>query len=148
MAKVEFYEKPGCAGNARQKALLAEFGHEVHARNLLAGPWTPETLRPFFGAKPVAEWFNRASPRVKSGEIDPDALGPEEALAAMVADPLLIRRPLMRVGDRCEAGFDQDLVAAWIGLPSRPHGVGEACMRPTAGCSSAQGADAKRNAGP
>jgi nitrogenase-associated protein len=130
MAKVDFYEKPGCAGNARQKALLAEFGHEVRSQSLLAAPWTPATLRPYFGARPVREWFNRAAPRVKSGEINPDSIAPEAALAAMIADPLLIRRPLMKVGDRCEAGFDQDLVAAWIGLPSRQHGVSEACVRP------------------
>lgn len=141
MAKVDFYEKPGCAGNARQKALLVEFGHEVRAQSLLAAPWTSATLRPYFGARPVCEWFNRAAPRVKSGEIDPDTIGPEAALAAMIADPLLIRRPLMKVGDRCEAGFDHDLVAAWIGLPSRQHGVSEACVRPLSahGCAGTPG---------
>jgi hypothetical protein len=35
---------------------------------------------------------------------------------ALVADPILIRRPLLQVEDRREAGFDQALVDAWIGL--------------------------------
>ena len=65
MAKVVFYEKPGCGGNARQKALLRQSGHELDVRDLLSAPWTGETLRSFFGARPVAEWFNGASPRVK-----------------------------------------------------------------------------------
>ena len=41
MAKVIFYEKPGCANNAKQKALLAAAGHEVEARNLLTEPEMP-----------------------------------------------------------------------------------------------------------
>ena len=40
MAHIIFYEKPGCGGNARQKAILQAAGHEVEAKNLLAEPWT------------------------------------------------------------------------------------------------------------
>lgn len=36
----------------------------------------------------------------------------------MVQNPLLIRRPLMQVGDRREVGFDSETVEAWIGLHS------------------------------
>jgi nitrogenase-associated protein len=133
MAKVIFYEKPGCGGNARQKALLVSSGHELEVRNLLAEPWTAERLRAFFGSRPVAEWFNGSAPRVKSGEIDPGALTPETALALMVADPILIRRPLMQVGDRREAGFDADLVDAWIGLRPTETPVTDACPKAAAG---------------
>ncbi|MGO3927725.1 ArsC/Spx/MgsR family protein [Rhodopseudomonas pseudopalustris] len=116
MAKVVFYEKPGCVGNARQKALLIASGHELEVRNLLSETWTPETLRPFFGSKPIPEWFNASSPKVKAGAIDLAALTENSALAMMIEDPLLIRRPLMQAGDRRESGFDQTLVDAWIGL--------------------------------
>ena len=74
MATLTFYEKPGCQGNARQKALLRAAGHQLHVRNLLTEPWTPERLRQFFGALPVAQWFNRNAPAVKSGEVNPDAM--------------------------------------------------------------------------
>ena len=114
--RIPFWEKPGCSGNARQKALLAAAGHIVAPRSLLAEPWTAQRLRAFFGARPVCERFNRASPRVKSGEVRPDALAEDDALALMLADRLLIRRPLMQVGERCEAGFDMELVDGWIGL--------------------------------
>ena len=65
MAHVVFYEKPGCGGNTRQKQALSDSGHVVEARSLLSHPWTAEELRGFFGARPVAEWFNRAHPKVK-----------------------------------------------------------------------------------
>lgn len=34
----------------------------------------------------------------------------------MLQDPLLIRRPLLEVGDRREVGFEVDKIDAWIGL--------------------------------
>ena len=129
MAKVVFYEKPGCANNARQKALLTASGHELDVRNLLTEAWTAPALQRFFGSKPVTAWFNPASPRVKSGEIRPDAVSGPEALALMIADPVLIRRPLMQVGDRCESGFDSDAVDKWIGLQPRATLVGDQCVR-------------------
>jgi nitrogenase-associated protein len=116
MATVVFYEKPGCANNARQKRLLAEAGHELIVRNLLETSWTAGELRAFFGARPVAEWFNRAAPRVKSGEVVPETLDEAQALALMLQEPLLIRRPLLQVGERREAGFETERIAAWIGL--------------------------------
>ncbi|MGE5261555.1 MAG: ArsC/Spx/MgsR family protein [Actinomycetota bacterium] len=129
MARVIFYEKPGCGGNARQKALLIASGHELDVRNLLAEPWTASRLRPYFGSKPVRDWFNASSPRVKSGEIRPEALSEEAALALMVADPLLIRHPLMQVGARREAGFDQAVVDAWISLAPTPSPVTDTCLK-------------------
>ncbi len=129
MAHVIFYEKPGCGGNARQKALLTASGHEVEARSLLAERWSAQELRSYFGERPVEQWFNQASPRVKSGEVDPSALSEAEALALMLADPLLIRRPLLRVGARREVGFDQQVVDAWIGLNGGKPEVTESCIR-------------------
>lgn len=116
MANIIFYEKTGCASNAKQKALLLASGHQVDARDLLREPWSVSSLRPYFGAKPVREWFNVASPRVKSGEVNPDSISPQEAMVLMIMDPGLIRRPLMRIGDHCEAGFDTASVRRWIGL--------------------------------
>jgi nitrogenase-associated protein len=132
MAKVVFWEKPGCANNARQKALLAASGHELDVRNLLTEAWTAPALQRFFGARPVAAWFNPASPRIKSGEIRPDGVSAPDALAMMLADPVLIRRPLMQVGDRCESGFDSDAVDTWIGLQPRAAPVGDQCIRTAA----------------
>jgi nitrogenase-associated protein len=127
MAKVIFYEKPGCSSNAQQKALLLASGHELDARDLLKEPWSASSLRPFFAAKPVREWFNAAAPRVKSGEVDPDAVNPQEAIVMMIMDPTLIRRPLMRVGDHCESGFDPVAVNRWIGLKPDAGPVTDRC---------------------
>lgn len=113
---VTFWEKPGCKGNARQKALLLASGYKLNVKSLPDEAWTAERLTGFFGAKPVAEWFNRSSPRVKSGEITPESLSEKEALALMVVDPLLIRRPLMEFdGKRC-SGFEPERMRGWIDI--------------------------------
>lgn len=106
MAAVLFYEKPGCINNTRQKKILLELGHEVSVRNLLTEPWSTDRLRVFFGQQPVAQWFNSSAPRIKSGEVQIQGLGESEALALMVEDPLLIRRPLIETEFGRMAGFD------------------------------------------
>lgn len=115
MATITFYEKPGCANNARQKRLLMDAGHELIVRNLLETRWEPQELRAFFGRRPVAEWFNRAAPGVKSGAVVPEALDEATALALMLDDPLLIRRPLMQAGEQRQAGFDAERLQEWLG---------------------------------
>jgi nitrogenase-associated protein len=114
LANVVFYEKPGCGTNARQKRMLEAAGHSVIARSLLAEPWTAERLHAFFAGMPVSSWFNSASPRVKSGEIDPGNLDVPAALALMLADPLLIRRPLLEALGKRRAGFENDLARALL----------------------------------
>lgn len=120
MTHILFYEKPGCGGNARQRAALEAAGHTLERRDLLTTPWTRESLLAFLAPLPVADWFNRSAPRIKSGELLPETLGQDEALALLLAQPLLIRRPLMqRVDDGSrQVGFDHAAVDAWVGLAS------------------------------
>ena len=122
-----FYEKPGCGGNARQRRTLAESGHTLDVRDLLSAPWTADSLGAFLDGLPPAAWFNRSAPKVKAGEIVPETLPAQAALALLLAEPLLIRRPLMQVGETRMVGWDEDKVAAWIGL--RAAGVGEGCPK-------------------
>jgi nitrogenase-associated protein len=106
MATIVFYQKPGCATNASQRRVLESAGHEVLVRDLLNEPWTLERLRAFFADLPVKDWFNKAAPAIKSGALDPGKLTADAALALLVANHLLIRRPLMEIGDRRIVGFD------------------------------------------
>lgn len=116
MACIIFWEKPGCKGNARQKEILRASGHELEVRDLLTEHWTAPQLASFFGSRPVAEWFNPTNPRVKSGEICPAMTTREKALELMLAEPLLIVRPLLQVGKERLAGFDVAQVHNWVGL--------------------------------
>jgi nitrogenase-associated protein len=127
MNTVVFYEKPGCKGNARQKALLEAAGFTLDVYSLLATPWTAASLRPFFGARAVPEWFNRTAPAIKRGDLNPDDLSEPEALSAMLADPLLIRRPLIEYGGKKVCGFDNFVQRDVLGLGAPATGF-EACQ--------------------
>jgi nitrogenase-associated protein len=127
VATITFHQKPGCKTNARQKQMLEAAGHAVVAKSLLTEPWTDERLRGFFGSTSIASWFNPAAPRIKSGEIDPAAFDASAALAILVGDPLLIRRPLVEAnGQRC-AGFDREPVTSLLGGAADPDA--ESCSR-------------------
>ena len=116
MITILFYEKPGCLTNAKQRRLLEAAGHQVIRRNLLAEPWSAGRLHEFFKDMPVSEWFNRASPRIKSGEIDPHQVTAAAAMSLLLKDPLLIKRPLIEIGPVRIAGFDPRRLQASIDL--------------------------------
>ena len=132
MSVVTFYEKTGCAGNAQQKALLIASGHEVKARDLRDARWSNTALLDFLAGMPIAQWFNRHAPAIVSGEIVPEELDEPTALALMRDNPLLIRRPLLKVGDERHVGFDPAAIDAWIGLREVPDEDLEACQRAAA----------------
>jgi nitrogenase-associated protein len=140
MTHLVFFEKPGCGGNARQRAALEAAGHTLERRNLLTAHWTSESLLAFLAPLPVPGWFNRAAPRVKSGEVQPDALDAEAALALLLQEPLLIRRPLMQRTDNRtrHVGFEAAAVDAWVGLGTKPASTRtlEGCASPTERCAS------------
>lgn len=129
MALVVFYEKPGCITNARQKRMLVASGHQLEVRDLLTTHWTPENLQLFLGELEVGAWFNRSAPAIKSGQIDPDRMDPRAALDLLCYDPLLIRRPLLSVGDQHRAGFVDAEIHDWIGLSDPQAEIGDTCAR-------------------
>lgn len=118
MAEVIFYGLAGCPANAKQKQQLTAAGHTLVERDIATADLTAADLRAFFGDREVDAWFNRRAAAVKSGTVKPAALAESTALAAMLADRELIRRPLIQVGDRREAGFDPTTLHGWIGLTS------------------------------
>jgi nitrogenase-associated protein len=139
MTHIVFYEKPGCGGNARQRTALVAAGHTLDRRNLLTAHWTPDKLLVFLAPLPVADWFNRAAPQVKSGEVRPETLDTGTALALLLQEPLLIRRPLMQRTDTDSrhVGFDTAAVDAWVGLGTNPASAStlEGCASPTERCA-------------
>jgi len=131
MADVIFYEKPGCISNTRQKQLLQNSGHSLTVRNLLYAPWTSSRLLAYFQNLPVSEWFNQSAPQITSGKLDPNAINKDEAIYRMLAEPILIRRPLMEVEGRKVVGFDADFIDELIGLDKAENIEGdlESCSR-------------------
>lgn len=136
MARIVFYEKPGCGGNAKQRAWLEANGHALEVRDLGSWPWTRDSLLAFLGPLPVADWFNRAARRVRSSEIVPERLDADTALALLLEEPLLIRRPLMVLEDGSHlVGFDETMLDAQLGRRSAARPPREGCAHPATPCT-------------
>jgi nitrogenase-associated protein len=122
MATIQFFGKPNCVNNNKQKSLLQAAGHTVQDNDILSQDWKPDQLRDYFGHAPIAEWFNMMAPVIKSKDFSIDNLSAAQALEAMVENPLLIRRPLMDLDGRKVCGFRFEEIDEIIGLsPAAGH---------------------------
>jgi len=108
MPKITFYVKPGETGELSYKKTLADEGYDIEVRDIDEEIWTSALLRPFFGVKPVAEWFDPQAPKILSGAIDPQKMNAQGALVAMSADFGLIRTPLVKCAGRCAADLSEE----------------------------------------
>lgn len=136
MAHIVFYEKPGCGGNARQRAWLEGNGHVLEVRDLGSWPWTRESLLAFLAPLPVADWFNRAARRVRSNEVVPERLDADAALSLLLEEPLLIRRPLMLLSDGTHlVGFDEAMLREQLGSSAAARPPREGCAHPATPCA-------------
>ncbi len=120
MATILFYEKPGCINNEKQKKLLRASGHTVEEVDILNVAINADELLLFFGEMSVWKWFNRAAPSVKSGDVVPENISADQAIPMMLADRLLIRRPLMIIDGKRYCGFDIPVIDRTIGLCASP----------------------------
>lgn len=116
MTEIIFFEKPGCINNTKQKKILTNAGHTLVAMNILIYDWNKDTLLNYFSSLPISKWFNQSAPDIKSGKIDAVNISQEQALNLMIEDPILIRRPLMKINGQYKAGFDYDELDQLIGL--------------------------------
>ena len=116
MKLVIFYEKPGCATNTKQKKSLQGAGCMLIVKNLLEHGMEASELLSYLEKRSVAEWFNPNAPAVKKGELDPQGFTEEEALALLLRDPILIRRPLLSVEGRRMCGFDKQKIEGILGV--------------------------------
>ncbi|RKD89681.1 nitrogenase-associated protein [Mangrovibacterium diazotrophicum] len=121
MATIVFFEKTGCINNTKQKKILDLAGHYVQAVNLLKHPWTENELLSFFDQLEVKDWFNRNAPAITAGDVVPEDFDRESAIKALLKEPILIRRPLMVIGENRLVGFNPEELDHLIGIKAVKH---------------------------
>lgn len=104
--KVIFYEKPGCMGNAKQKKLLQSNNVAFEVRSILDTKWDKKTLESFFENLNIYDITNQFAPKVKNNQINLDTTSKSEMIEMMIKDPILIKRPLLVIGEQKICGFD------------------------------------------
>ena len=115
MAEILFFEKPGCINNGKQKKILENAGNVLECLDILSYRWTKEELLPFVSGKEPDQIINSTAPVVKKGELVPSQLSFAEAVDLMIDDPILIKRPLIKVDGICVQGFEDARLNPYLG---------------------------------
>lgn len=86
-------------------------GVAISERDYFKEPFSEAELRELAALAPVETLFAKRSPALKQMDVNPDALAAEDLLRLMLQEPKLVRRPLIRCGDRIWAGGAPKIVA-------------------------------------
>lgn len=94
---IVIFHNPACGTSRNVVAMVRDAGHEPTVIEYLKAGWTREQLTELLaeaGAKP-RDWLRvKGSPAAELGLLDP-ATTDEALLIAMVADPILVERPIV-----------------------------------------------------
>lgn len=73
---------------------------EFNERDFFKNPFTRAGIEELLQGKPASEMFNFKSPSFKQLGLEPDTLSNDELIDLMMKEPRLVRRPVVRIGDR------------------------------------------------
>lgn len=96
-ATITIYHNPACATSRNTLAILRAAGYEPVVVEYLETGWTRETLTGLLAAmtmRPRDVLREKGTPAAELGLLDP-VVPDEEILAAMLAHPVLVNRPIV-----------------------------------------------------
>lgn len=79
----------------------------MEERDFFKDEFSEEELRELLGDTPPTDIFSWRSPSARTLKLDRGDVSPDELIHLMAEQPRLIRRPLIRTGDRLFAGTDK-----------------------------------------
>lgn len=89
-----------------------ELGAELDERDYAKAPLSAAELKDLFGEHEPRDFMNARSPAFKAMGLAGKSLSREQAVALMVKEPNLIKRPIVVAGKEMIAGFDRERLRA------------------------------------
>ena len=89
------------------RAWLHEKGVELEQRDFFQDRFSEDELRQLLQGRQSSEVFSWNSPSFKALGFASDSLNDQELLQLMLQEPRLIRRPLIKIGERLIVGVAQ-----------------------------------------
>ncbi|HEU0157526.1 MAG TPA: arsenate reductase (glutaredoxin) [Stellaceae bacterium] len=112
MTDVTIYHNPRCNTSRKTLALLRQKGVEPHIIEYLKTPPSAAELKKILGQlKLPASRLVRKKEAAAAG-IDPSALSEDQLIAALVAHPITIERPIVVSGGKAALGRPPEAVLA------------------------------------
>jgi arsenate reductase (glutaredoxin) len=107
-AKVKFLQKPSCTTCRKAKAFLEKRKVELESRDLGKDRLTIGELDALIGKRDYRRFLNTRNELYRSRKMGQNLPSREEALRLMVAEPNLIRRPVVVHGSDIVVGYDEE----------------------------------------
>jgi len=92
--------------------LRKDIGVDLDERDYAKAALSAAELKALFAGRDPRDFLNPRSPAFKAMGLASKSLTPNEALALMVKEPNLIKRPIVIAGKEMIAGFDRDRLRA------------------------------------
>ncbi len=115
--KITIYHNPRCSKSRQTLSLLRERGVEPEIVEYLKTPPSAATLDRILRQLELEprQLMRRREAPYRELALDRDELGRDELIAAMVAEPILIERPIVVCGDRAALGRPPENVLSLLG---------------------------------
>jgi arsenate reductase-like glutaredoxin family protein len=84
---------------------------QIQERDFFKNPLNPAEIENLLQGKPASEMFNFRSPSFKKLALDRDQLTDRHLMDLMLAEPRLIKRPVIRMGDNVYFGATSTVLA-------------------------------------
>lgn len=103
---VRIYHNPRCSKSRATLALLEENGHAPEVVEYLKTPPTEDELRQVLAALGLGprDVIRTGEAAYKDNNLADESLSDDQIIAAMVADPILIERPIVVSGGKAKIG--------------------------------------------
>lgn len=109
--------KAGCSTCQKAKQLLGEWQVPYTERDIFKHPLDAQELSALIQRAPLQDLFSHRSPSARSQGLDGNTQPPELLIEKMLAEPRLIRRPLLLAGDTVVIGCQPDQMREAIHAP-------------------------------
>jgi arsenate reductase (glutaredoxin) len=112
MKRVRFLYKSACTTCRDARAFLRNLGVELDERDYAKAPFTADELREIFKDRDARDYLNPRSPAYKALGLAGKSLTRDDAIALILRDSNLLKRPLLLAGKEVVTGFDRDRYAS------------------------------------
>lgn len=107
-ARIKFLQKPTCSTCRKAKAFLEKRKVELELRDLGKDRLSVEELDKLIGERDYRKFLNTRNELYRTRKMGQNPPSREEALRLMVAQPNLIRRPVVLRGSDVVLGYDEE----------------------------------------
>jgi Spx/MgsR family transcriptional regulator len=107
---VQFLQKPTCTTCRKARAYMEDRGFDLHSRNLDKERLSSDELEELIGDRDHRDFLNTRNELYRRKKMKQNPPTRAEAIRMMLAEPNLIRRPVIVAGGRVVLGFDQEKI--------------------------------------